>query len=278
MRKLIFLFIVMFCVHIVYAQTCLPESIAYKVKNEGLVNSKIEELAQFMTDELGSRLAASQMKLRAEKMVIDKLMEFGLSNPRTEFAFNFPKGGWDNEMNYVAMTSPYYCSFAANPKAWSGSTNGLVSGECVLFSAEEKKDLEKYRGKLSGKVILMPTTQSYEMRFTPLATRITDNELIELAKDSRPSTNRHRRPMGNWQEARKLQQVISTFLKEERVLAIICGSGTFNVPSSRGVQYRVGEPEPLPEIILPIEDHGRMVRMISNGGKVLVVLFLNFGN
>ena len=79
------------------AQTCLPAEWAYKVKNEAFSHSQMDELAQFMTDELGSRLAASQMKLRSEKMVMEKLKELGLSNVRTEFAYDFEKGGWDNE-------------------------------------------------------------------------------------------------------------------------------------------------------------------------------------
>ena len=49
-----------------YAQTCLSPELAYKVKNEGFSKSKIEEMAQFMTDDMGPRLAASQLKLRAE--------------------------------------------------------------------------------------------------------------------------------------------------------------------------------------------------------------------
>ena len=131
-----------------YAQTSLSAELAYKVKNEGFAKSKIEEMAQFMTDDMGPRLAASQLKLRAEKMVIEYLKEMGLSNPRAEYAFDFAKGGWDNEMNYVAMTAPYYTSFAGNPKAWSGSTNGLVKGEVVLIEAQSVADLEKYKGKL----------------------------------------------------------------------------------------------------------------------------------
>ena len=255
-----------------HAQTCLPDDVAYRVKSEGFANSQIEELAQFMTDELGSRLAASQMKLRAEKMVVAKLAELGLSNPRVEFAFDFPKGGWDNEKTYVAMTSPYYCSFAANPKAWSGSTNGLVSGECVVLDVQTMDDLARYKGKLAGKVVLMPATQTYEIEFEPLASRITEDELEKLAEDSRPSANRRRPMMGNWQSARQLQAAIANLLKEESVLAVVSGGGTFNVPTSRGVQYKVGEPEPTPEIILPIEDHGRMVRMVKKGNKVQMEL------
>lgn len=251
-----------------FAQTRLSDETAYKVKAEGFSNSQIEQIAQFMTDELGPRLAASQMKVRSEQMVVEKLKEMGFQNARIEFAYDFPKGGWDNQMNYVAMTAPYYCSFAANPKAWSGSTDGLVKGECVVLEANTKEDLEKYKGKLAGKIVLMPATQTYEMSFEPLATRYTQEQLDEMEKDPRPRTMRRRISGGNWLAARELQQAMAQMLKDEKVLAVVSGGGTFNVPSSRGVQYKVGDPEPTPEIVLPIEDHGRMARMIANGTKV----------
>lgn len=251
-----------------FAQTRLSDETAYKVKAEGFSNSQIEQIAQFMTDELGPRLAASQMKVRSEQMVVEKLKEMGFKNARIEFAYDFPKGGWDNQMNYLAMTAPYYCSFAANPKAWSGSTNGLVKGECVVLEATTKEDLEKYKGKLAGKIVLMPATQTYEMSFEPLANRYTQEQLDEMEKDPRPRAMRRRISGGNWLAARELQAAMAQMLKDEKVLAVVSGGGTFNVPSSRGVQYKVGDPEPTPEIVLPIEDHGRMARMIANGTKV----------
>ena len=261
------------------AQTCLGDDLAYRVKDQAFNHSQIEALSEFMTDDLGPRLAASQMKLRAEKMVIDKLKEMGLSNPRAEFAYDFEKGGWDNEKNYVAMTTPYYCSFAANPKAWSGSTNGLVKGECILLDVAEKADLEKYKGQLAGKIVLMPVQQTYEITFDPLASRYTDEQLAELEKDPRPSARR-RRPMGSWQAMRELQNAISEMVKSEGALAVVSGSGVFNVPSSRSVQYKQGDPEPTPELILPIEDHGRMARMLKKGEKVEMELEIknNFTN
>lgn len=272
MKKVVFLMLAVSAMAnvAVQAQNRLSDEIAYKVKSEGFANSKIEELAQFMTDDMGPRLAASQLKLRAEKMVIEKLAEYGLSNPRAEYAFDFAKGGWDNEMNYVAMTAPYYCSFAANPKAWSGSTDGLVKGECVLLEAQSVADLDKYKGKLAGKIVLMPVTQTYQMRFDPLATRFTDEELAELARDPRPTSN-SRIPSinrGAMQSSRELQAAITEMLKSEKPLAIVSGGGTFNVAPSRGVQYKSGDPEPTPEVILPIEDHGRMARMAAKGEKV----------
>ena len=251
-----------------YAQTALSNEVAYKIKSEGFANSQLEPLAQFLTDEMGPRLAASQLNTRAEGMVAQKLKEMGFSNVNVEFAYNFPKGGWDNKMNYVAMTAPYYCSFAGNPKAWSGSTNGLVKGECVLVDVRTKEDLAKYKGKLAGKIVLMPSTQNYEIKFTPLANRYTEEELEVIAKDPRPNPMRRRMDGGSWMAQRELQAAMTEMFKSEKPLAIISGGGSFNVPSSRGVQYKVGEPEPTPEVILPLEDHARMARMLSKGQKV----------
>ena len=117
---------------------------ATRIKAEGLSRSKVDEIAQYITDYAGSRLTASIQKRRADSLMIAKLGEFGLSNPRAAFAAEFSRGGWDVVKTYAAMTSPYYCTFAVNPKAWTGSTDGLVKGECMIFDVQEKEDLEKF--------------------------------------------------------------------------------------------------------------------------------------
>lgn len=260
------------------AQTAISEEMAFRIKNEAFANSSIDQLSQYMTDLLGPRLAASEMKVRSEQLVVKKLAEYGLSNPRSEFATDFAKGGWDSEKNYVAMTAPYYCSFAANPKAWTGSTKGLVKGEVVLVDQiQSEADLEKYRGKLAGKIVLMPVTQQYTISFGPLAYRYTDEELANLETDPRPGRHSYRRTSGfpvttisreQMMKMRELQQKFTQMLKNEGVLAIVNTRGTFNVTTGGGAQYKVGDPEPAPEFTLPLEDGGRMARLIKMGEKV----------
>lgn len=245
------------------SQTAQPNEMAFRIKAEAFNNSQIEPIAQYMTDFLGSRLEASKMKLRAEDLVMAELDSIGLKNSKVEFAYEFEKGGWDNERNYVAMTAPYYCSFAANPKAWSGSTDGEVKGECVLFEATDVEGLEKYKGQLNGKIVLMPQRGEYELSFEPEATRYTKEELQEMKADPRGVSRKGRY---RWDPSRmKLQAAVDSFFREERPLAVISGDGVFNVPGSRGVRYKSGDPQPVPEIILPVEDHGRMVRLVKNG-------------
>lgn len=249
------------------AQISQPDEMAYKVKDAAFNQSQIDSIAQFMTDELGPRLAASKMKLRAEQLVVDKLKSYGFDNVRVEYATDFSKGGWDNEKNYVAMTAPYYCSFAANPKAWSGSTDGLVKAQCILLEATDTADLAKYKGKLGGKIVLMPPTREYELSFSPMASRYTEEQLQEMKRDTRPNPSWGRRGAGNT-SSRALRNAMDSLIRQEAPIAVIVGDGTFNIPGSRGVRYKVGDPEPTPEIVLPIEDHGRMVRLIKSGENV----------
>lgn len=255
------------------AQVAQSDELAFRIKGEAFGNSQIRDLSEFMTDELGSRLAASQMKLRAEGLVVGKLEEMGLSNARVEKAYDFPQGGWDNEKAYAAMTAPYYCAFAVSPKAWSGSTDGLVKGECVIMDVKSAEDLEKYKGKLAGKVVLMSDSPAPALSFEPLASRYTDEQLEQMKIDSRAQERRggYGGPgfdIEAYRARMKLQADIRAMVYEEKPLCIVTGRGSYNIPSATSVSYKVGDPEPVTEIVLPIEDHGRMCRLIRKGEKV----------
>jgi carboxypeptidase Q len=63
---------------------------------------------------------------------------------------------------------------------------------------------------------------------------------------------------------RALQSKIKEFAAREGAVAIINNSGTFNVPRSNGTRYVAGSPEPVTEINLPVEDHGRMERILKH--------------
>ena len=266
------------------AQAQVAESAewASKIKAEGLGNSHVEELSQYMTDYVGSRLTASLQKRRADSLMIEKLEEIGLSNPRSAFAMEFARGGWDVVKTYAAMTAPYYCAFSVNPRAWSGSTDGLVKGECIIFDAQTKEDLDQYRGKVEGKILLVPSTRTVEISFEPLASRYTEEELEELTQDNRATArSRFGGPGGpgrgmprDFRAMMELRQAMADFYRTEKPLCVVNGSGTFNVPSGSGANYRAGDPEPVPELAMPLEDHNRMVRLIQNGQKVVMELEL----
>ncbi len=252
-------------------------TMVYKIKQEGLKNSGIEDLAFWLTDYVGPRLTGSTGNYRGNEWAMKKMEELGFQNVRIEAATDFSRGGWDNLKTYAAMTSPYYANFACNPVAWTGSTKGAVKSEVILLDVKDSADLQQYKGKLAGKIILMPSTATYELSFEPLASRLTDEQLKDLTMAS--SSSRGGRRNFNYAEMRaqrELHNKIVAFIKNEGVAVIINNSGTFNVPRSNGANYESGDPEPVAELNLPIEDYGRMVRMINH--KVPVEMEIEIQN
>jgi carboxypeptidase Q len=237
----------------------------YKIKQEGLRNSSIEDLAFWLTDFVGPRLTGSTGINRGNEWAKKKMEEFGFQNVRIEAARDFSRGGWDNLKVYASMISPYYTSFACNPVAWTGSTNGIVKGEVVLLDVKTETDLEQYKGKVSGKIVLMPSTTTYEISFEPLASRLTDAQLKDLSMTATPSKGRRQNfDYAAWTARRAFRTKITEFLTEEGAAVILNNSGTFNVPGSNGGNYVSGAKEPIAELNLPNEDHGRMERLLRH--------------
>jgi carboxypeptidase Q len=245
----------------------------YKIKQEGLKNSSIEELAFGLTDLTGPRLTCSAGNIRGNEWAKKKMEELGFQNVRIEEAGILPSGGWDNMKTYAAMTDPYYASFACNPVAWTGSTKGLIKGEVELVDVREESDLKKYKGTLSGKIVLLPSSITYEPCFEPLAARYTDDQLKELSMPSNQQKGkRQNSDYSTFMAQRALQQKIRELLNDEGVAVILNGAGTFNVPKSAGAKYTTGSPEPVAELNLPVEAHSRIERLLRHNVPVVMEL------
>src|SRR4030042_6540590 len=237
----------------------------YKIKQEGTNNSKVEDLAFWMTDFAGPRVTGSTGGTKANEWAKQKMEELGFQNVKIEAARDFNRGGWDNLKTYAAMTAPYYNNFACNPVAWTGSTNGPIKGEVVIVDVKTEADIYKYKTTLNGKIILLPSTTTYEIRYAPLASRYTDEQLEALTAESgSPMGRRPRQPfdMAAMMAQRLLRAKITEMLKSEGVLVILNSAGTYNIPRSTGIGYNAGDPEQIAALNLPIEAHGRIERLI----------------
>jgi carboxypeptidase Q len=248
----------------------LDLSTVYKIKQEGSRGNTLEEMTYGLTDFVGPRLTGSTGGNRGNEWAKKTMEELGLQNVRIEEARDFTRGGWDNLKTYAAMTEPYYINFACNPVAWTGSTKGAVKGEVVLMNVATEADLEKYKGKLAGKIILMPSGTTYEISFAPLASRYTEEQLKDLATAPTPGMG-GRRPnfdIAAMQAQRALRTKITDLIKAEGASVIINNSGIFNIPRSGGGNYKSGDPEPIAELNVPAEDAGRMERLLRHSVPV----------
>ena len=251
-----------------------------KIKKEGLGNSKVMDIVFHLTDGSGARLTNSPGYFRAANYAKDQLATWGLQNAMLDPWGEFGKG-WDLQKSYVAITAPYYKPIIAYPKAWCTGTKKQKNAEVIVLTVKDSTDLPKYKGQLSGKIILLERTEVYKQSFKADASRYTDADLDTMAMakpaerqrngDTAAMRRRREQLMGGF----RLQQRISTLLKEmakeEGAVAVLSvgnknHDGTLFTQGGGG--YKGTDPENFLDIMLGIEDYMTIQRLVKSGTPV----------
>jgi carboxypeptidase Q len=243
-----------------------------RIRQEGLRNSKVMEIASGIVDSIGPRLTGSPNLKRANEWTRKKLEDYGLSNAHLESWGPFGRG-WSYDSATVRMIAPESVQLLAIPKAWSPSTSGTVRGTPVKVKLETSEDLEKNRGKLSGKIVMLGDQPEVKPHTELEFSRLDDKALAERESYEIPGKPRFTREEGL--KRRKWQRELAKFLEDEKVAAVLDpGRGdydTFNVQASGS--YKAGEPVGVPTVVLSNEQYGRIVRLLER--KEPVELELN---
>jgi len=243
-----------------------------KIKNEGLNNSQVENIAFHLIDESGPRLTNSEGYARAANYAVQQLSDWGLSNSTTEIWGEFGRG-WEMKKTYVAMTKPYYMPFIAVPKAWTSGTNGEVNGEVMFLDIESEDDFEKYKGTLKGAIIAIKPNGSQDPTFEADALRYSEEELKEMVgprSGSRGGRQWTDEQIAEWRARRALRGKISSFLAEEGVSLVLKGTsgkhGTLFTSSPKG--YLKDTVDGVSELEMAPEFVNMIKRLVDNGVTV----------
>src|ERR1700753_4000115 len=171
-----------------FAQDTPDPAMTARIRDEGLNHSQVMDIAFHLTDVSGPRLAGSPGLKRAQDWAVNQLTTWGLVNAKREPWGKFGKG-WEVQKNYAAITLPYYHAIIAIPKAWTPGTNGPIKGDVVLIKADTITDLDQYKGKLGGKIVILDTKAKLSRGTKADLARYTDAELDEMAKATPPKPN-----------------------------------------------------------------------------------------
>ncbi len=125
-----------------------------KIREEGLQHSRVMDLESYMTDVLGARLTMSRDMQRAQQWAAAEMGRIGLVNVAVEKFMAFGVT-WDNDYVSLHLLEPDYTPMTGYPIAHTNGTNGKVVAEAVLVDLQSRADLEKYRGRLRGKAVLV---------------------------------------------------------------------------------------------------------------------------
>lgn len=260
----------------VFAQTeNIDPAVMTKIRNEGLQNSKVMDIAFHLTELSGPRVSNSPGFMRAANYAMNQLTQWGLVNSKLDPWGDFGKG-WELEKSYVAMLSPWYRSLIAYPKTWSAGTNGPQSGEVLLISAKDSVALDAYRGKLKGKVLILDHLINFEQSYKPAAIRCTDEDLqimseLKLAEDTAAMRRRRERSSAQNGIPREMLTTLKKLAVKEGAIAILSSasenhSGTVFVLQAG--PYKISDPANFLDIAIGLEDYNMIVRLMRNNTPI----------
>ena len=274
------------------APAAAPDAIA-KIKDEGMNRSQAMATIRYMTDVIGPRLTNSPGQRRANQWTKQQLEKWGLKNAAVDPWGEFGRGWELKRFSAMVTAGDQTTAFRAYPKAWSPSTNGPVTSDVVYYDAANDADLEKYRGKLKGAIVLVAPDRPVSDIFKPTATRNSDEDLAKL-ESAKPAAAPQPQPTPT--EQQRAQQAFglkrAQLLFEEGAAVLIdsgfgVDGGTIRVmganlpPAAPGAAPVPGlraasknAPVTIPQLVAEVEQYNRLVRLIKQGVPVKMTVDL----
>ncbi|MES1241296.1 MAG: M20/M25/M40 family metallo-hydrolase [Acidobacteriota bacterium] len=236
-----------------------------RIRDEGIRHSQVMETVRELTDGLGPRLTGSPQLKAANDWTRQRLAEWGLANAHLE-SYSFGRG-WSFSRAAVHMTKPQEMPLLALPKAYTPGTGGPVRGPVAIAVLKKEADLEPWKGKLAGKIVLLDEPFDFSKASEADPREYSEENLRELGTYEIPRER-------NAEERRKgfitrisFRLALNRFLAEEKVLATVEPSsrpwGVLRV--GRGGSYTPGESAGVPALIMAAEQYNRLHRMVSGG-------------
>jgi carboxypeptidase Q len=313
-----------------------PNDPIVRIIKEEKENSQVMQTLSYLSDVIGPRLTASPNAKRANEWTRDKLTSWGLQNSHLEAWGPFGRG-WTLKRFSAQIVEPQDIPLIAYPKAWSPGINvmlptapvdpkskkkltapapppsSVVTADVIYLDAKNEADLEKYKGQLKGKIVLISPTVEVKALFDPLGARRDEKNLLALANANPPG------PGGGFgggggrgagggqmtpQERAQQQFQQSVFTARRMNMLVNEGAAVLVDVSPRGTggtifvqQATVAQPIPksieemrtlprlsyydpkaeakmIPQMTVSVEQYNRMMRMMQQGEKLKMAVDL----
>ena len=156
-------------------------------------HSQVMQTLSYLTDVIGQRLTGSPSLRRANEWTRDTLTKWGLQNAHLEAWGPFGRG-WVLKSFSAQVSEPYDIPLIAYPKAWAPSTN-LVNADVVYLDAKDDAALDKYKGQLRGKIVLIsdPRELKPDLQASAIGRRMKNLQSWPVLQTRRRSSGRPHR-------------------------------------------------------------------------------------
>ncbi len=252
-----------------------------RIRDEGLQHSHVMDYASALIDGIGPRLTGSPNLKRANEWTRDQFTAMGCTNAHLEDWGEFGLG-WRQLNTWVRMSAPDTAVFIAQALPWSPSSHGPISGRVVWMDPKEEKDLDKYKGKLEGKIVFFGEMREVKPVDKPLFER-RDEANLKSTAEYPVHVGEHEDFFQSFIKRLEFHQKVGEFLAAEHALGVVVPSrdgrngggsgGTIFDDGGSGMgwfTYKREHAEKLPIVVMAIENYGRVYRLAKANVPVTV--------
>jgi len=216
----------------------------------------------YLTTQIGPRLTGSPQLDRASHWTQEQFKSLGLENARLE-SWSIANS-WTRGPATGRIVSPAAHELTLAGAGWSPSTNGTIKGEVIGVDAEKTEDLEKFKGKLGGKIVIVTRPREMEPPTNPILTPV-GQSTIPL---------NHPKREGNFDNKAytQMRTALTKMMTEEKALAMLSGSEKMYGLLNMSTASREYQPAAFPSAYLEREDYLQIWRLLDAGTPVQVEL------
>lgn len=122
-----------------------------KIDDEVKTHSELMKNLEHLTTEIGARLTGSPQMNRASDWTLQRFKDYGVDAhlETTEIPHSWTRGP-----DTAEITAPIQKSVEIRSLGWSKATAGTVSGNVIFLNLDDPKELDKYKGKLKGAILI----------------------------------------------------------------------------------------------------------------------------
>ena len=223
-------------------------------------NNELMANLEYLTDMIGPRLTGTEKMNQASRWTMEIFRKYGLANVHLE-PWLIARA-WYRGTARARVVSPAEHTLTVASLGWSPGTAGLVRGRVVYVKAQRPEELEQYKGKLKGAIVITAEPARvpvpYEQPHSPLLS----------PPPGEPA------PFGP--AAQAFRRARDAFFKAEGVAAVLRDSGKehglLNMGGIGGRNYDVGA---VPTAMVTSEGYRLIWRLLERGPVEVEIELVN---
>lgn len=221
-----------------------------KIVEEVKTHSELVKNLEYLTTEIGARLTGSPQMNRASDWTLQRFKAYGIDAhlETTDIPHSWARG-----QDTAEITSPVHKAIEIRSLGWSKATAGPVSGNVIFFDADNPAQVEKYKGKMEGAILMT----------RPPSELPSESEPPNNAYDAVIPPNRGVPKPGARGGFRQRLQVLKT-AADEGAAVVLLDSGKSDSLFNMGGFSRY-QPSQIPLAFLTHEDYSLIYRLLQAG-------------